>query len=122
MIQEKLRTLRKQKGISQEQLAKILHTDTSNYSRKERGTIRIRNEEWKKLANVLGVSVDDIKEVAEKCYIKDKNSIFYDNLENYNQYYSIPHSIIENLQDYINILREENKQLKEQLNSLKDNN
>ena len=36
MVQEKLRNLRKQKGISQEKMAKILSTDPSNYSRKER--------------------------------------------------------------------------------------
>lgn len=41
MIYEKLRNIRKQKGISQEKMAKILSTDTSNYSRKERG----RNED-----------------------------------------------------------------------------
>ena len=121
MIQEKLRTLRKQKGISQEQMAKILHTDTSNYSRKERGEIRIHDKEWEKLSEALDVPLEDIKEGIEKFSIKNENSTFNDNSGNYNQYYNIPHSIIENLQDYINILREENKQLKEQLNSLKDN-
>lgn len=45
MIQEKLKNLRKQKGMSQEKMAKILSTDTSNYSRKERGETRIHDEE-----------------------------------------------------------------------------
>ncbi|WP_228378425.1 helix-turn-helix transcriptional regulator, partial [Chryseobacterium sp. CCH4-E10] len=62
MIQEKLRTLRKQKKMSQETMAKILSTDTSSYSRKENGKSKIHDDEWEKLAKALEVSVDDIKE------------------------------------------------------------
>lgn len=62
MVHEKLRSLRKQKGINQEDMAKILSTDTSSYSRKENGKSKIHDEEWVKLAKVLDVSVDEIKE------------------------------------------------------------
>ena len=120
MIQEKLRTLRKQKGFSQEQMAKLLHTDTSNYSRKERGEIRIHDEEWQKLANALDVPLEEIRENVEKFSIKNENSTFNDNSGNYNQYYNIPNSIIENLQEYISILKEEIKNLKEQNKLLQD--
>lgn len=41
LIQEKLKSFRKEKGISQENVAKILGTDTSNYFCKERGEMRI---------------------------------------------------------------------------------
>lgn len=50
MIQEKLRQVRMEKGLSQEKIAKILSTDTSNYSRKERGKTKIRDDEWEKMA------------------------------------------------------------------------
>lgn len=62
MIYEKLRSIRKQKGISQEKMAKILFTDTSNYSRKERGETKIYNDEWEKIAETLEVPVEEIKE------------------------------------------------------------
>lgn len=58
MIQERLKKLRKQKGISQENMAKILGTDTSNYSRKERGEVKIFDDEWEKIAKTLGVPVE----------------------------------------------------------------
>jgi transcriptional regulator with XRE-family HTH domain len=105
MIQEKLKNLRKQKGMSQEKMAKILATDTSNYSRKERGETRIHDEEWQKIADALEVPIEDIKE--EK------------GIGNYNHYYSTPNSIIENLQDYISLLKKEIENLKEENKSLK---
>ena len=61
MIQTKLKNLRKLKGFSQVQMAKALSTDTSNYSRKERGEVRIHDEEWEKLANALEVPLEEIK-------------------------------------------------------------
>jgi len=61
MIQENLKNLRKQKGISQEKMAKILGTDTSNYSRKERGEVKIFDDEWDKLAKTLEVPLEQIK-------------------------------------------------------------
>ncbi len=45
MMQIKLKNLRKQKGFSQVQLAKAISTDNSNYSRKERGEVRIHDIE-----------------------------------------------------------------------------
>jgi transcriptional regulator with XRE-family HTH domain len=45
MIQEKLRNLRKLKNMSQQEMAKIIGTDASNYSRKERGEVRIFDDE-----------------------------------------------------------------------------
>lgn len=61
MIQEKLRNLRKLKNMSQQEMAKIIGTDASNYSRKERGEVRIFDDEWEKIVSVLGVSAEDLK-------------------------------------------------------------
>lgn len=119
MIQEKLKNLRKQRGMSQEKMAKILSTDTSNYSRKERGETRIHDEEWQKIADALDVSVEDIKEEKGLGVIHNENSTFNDNAGNYNHYYSTPNSIVENLQDYISLLKKEIENLKEENTALK---
>lgn len=105
MIQEKLKNIRKQKGLSQEKMAKILATDTSNYSRKERGETRIHDEEQQKIADALEVPIEDIKE--EKV------------IGNYNLHYSTPNSIIDNLQGYISLLKQEIETLKEENKNLK---
>ncbi|MEJ5103876.1 helix-turn-helix transcriptional regulator [Chryseobacterium sp. MYb328] len=59
---EKLKSLRKQRGYTQEYMSKIISTDVSNYSRKESGDVRIYDDEWEKLAKALDVPVEDIKE------------------------------------------------------------
>ncbi len=119
MVQEKLRNLRKQKGISQEKMAKILSTDPSNYSRKERGEVRIHDEEWQKLAQALEVPVEDIKENESRFSINNDNSTFHDNSGNYNQYFNVPNSIVENLQDYISLLKQKVYELEQEIKSLK---
>ncbi|WP_368407539.1 helix-turn-helix domain-containing protein [Chryseobacterium gilvum] len=120
MIKEKLRNLRKQKGMSQEKMAKILSTDTSNYSRKERGETRMHDEEWEKLAEALNVPVEEIKEENLSGIVHNDNSTFNDNSGNYyNQNFNIPNSIIENLQDYIALLKKEIENLKEEITTLK---
>lgn len=115
MIQEKLRETRKAKGMSQEKMAKLLCTDTSNYSRKERGEVRIQEKEWEKIAKALEVSVEDLKDATDKFSIKNDNPTFSDNSGNYNQYYSFSKSVIKNLQDFIKHLQIENEQLKKKL-------
>lgn len=116
MIQEKLKTIRKQRGISQEKMAKIISTDPSNYSRKERGEIRIHDEEWQKIANALDVPVEEIKNEEVPGIVHNDNSTFNDHSGNYyNQNFTIPNSIIENLQDYISLLKKEIEDLKEEI-------
>jgi transcriptional regulator with XRE-family HTH domain len=121
MVQEKLRNLRKEKGMSQEKMAKILSTDTSSYSRKENGKSKIHDDEWEKLAKALDVSVDDLKDDGNSGIVHNDNSTFNDNSGNYyNQNFNIPNSIIENLQDYINLLKEQNESLKKEVEELKN--
>lgn len=122
MTMEKLRTIRKQKGFTQQQIADIIATDVSNYSRKESGDVRIYDEEWEKLAKALDVSVEDIKE--EKTATVIQNLTFNDSSSNtqsgnYNQYCNIPEYLLENQQEYINLLKEQIKTLKEENEKLK---
>lgn len=119
MIQEKLRVIRKQKGLSQEKMAKILSTDTSNYSRKERGETRIHDDEQQKIADALDVPVEEIKDEKIPGIVHNDNSTLHDQSGSYIHNYNIPNSIIENLQDYISLLKNEVESLKEEIKLLK---
>lgn len=120
MKQEKLRNLRKLKGISQEKMAKILFTDPSNYSRKERGEVRIHEEEWKKIAESLSVPISDIKEEEERV-TSTNNSTFKDTSQ-YQYTQNLNCSIIENLQDYIGFLKQKIGELHEENQVLRSQN
>lgn len=113
LMHEKLRVIRKQKGISQEKIAKVLCTDVSNYSRKERGEIRIQKEEWQKIAKMLGVSVEDIQDTPEKNNMfRSANLNIQEFSENMTSHYNILLSTLSNLQDYISFLKDDRERLK----------
>lgn len=124
MTMEKLRTLRKQKGYTQQQIADLLATDVSNYSRKENGDVKIFDDEWEKLAKILEVSVEDIREekaatVIQNLTFNDSSSNTSNQSGNYNQYCNIPEYLLDNQQEYINLLKEQIKALKEENEKLK---
>ncbi|WP_047431799.1 helix-turn-helix domain-containing protein [Chryseobacterium vietnamense] len=124
MTMEKLRTLRKQKGYTQQQIADLLATDVSNYSRKESGDVKIFDDEWEKLAKALDVSVEDIREektatVIQNLTFNDSSSNTSNQSGNYNQYCNIPEYLLENQQEYINLLKEQIKALKEENEKMK---
>lgn len=112
MTMEKLRTIRKQRGFTQQQIADIIATDVSNYSRKESGDVKIFDDEWEKIAKALDVSVEDIKE--ERTAQNNQNTTlndsasFNDNASiNYNQFCNIPNYLLESQQEYIKLLKEQ---------------
>ena len=115
MVQEKLKILRKQRGLSQEKMAKILSTDPSNYSRKERGEIGIHDEEWQKLADALEVSVKDIKNNETKFSFQSFNDYPKRNIT----FSNIPDFFLEIQKKYIEKLEKENYDLLEQIKLLK---
>jgi len=121
MIQEKLKTIRKQKGKSQVQLAKILSTDTSNYSRKERGEVRIHDDEWEKLAAALDVPVEDLKEKETKFSLQFDNSTFHDHSGSNITYSNVPDFFLETQKKYIEKLEQEIQSLKLENQLLKEN-
>lgn len=118
MVKEKLKRARTEKGFSQQDVAKYLNINQTGYSRRENGSIPVTDEEWERIAKLLSVEVEDIKE-------DDKESIhqnFENNNGNYigsnNIYCNIPEFILENQQDYINTLKEEIKALKEKIKDI----
>lgn len=117
MQKEKLARIRKAKGYTQKEIAEILATDVSNYSRKENGTVKIYKEEWNKIAQFLEVPLEQIYEDEDNSVIV-QNPVFNDspgstagiNVNNFNNDLSI--EVIKNLQDYIKLLNEEIQRLK----------
>lgn len=60
MWHKRLRTLRKQKGLSQKDMADKLHKSPSAYSRMESGDIKIALEELPAIAGILSCSISDL--------------------------------------------------------------
>lgn len=123
MQKEKLRVIRKQKGYTQQQIADIIATDVSNYSRKESGDVRIVKDEWDKIARFLDVTVEDIYEEEEaKVVVNYDHPVFNDSSSGngtMTQFHNISASIIQSFQDYIALLKQENERLKEELKTPK---
>ena len=114
VIKNKLITARKEKNMTQNEMAELLCVSQSQYHRRERGEICISDEEWERMAKFLGKKVEDIKE--EDCitniYNFDNNS--GNNPASNNYFYNIPEFLMNNQQDYIEMLKEEIKRLKEE--------
>ncbi|MEJ5049458.1 helix-turn-helix transcriptional regulator [Chryseobacterium culicis] len=123
MQKEKLRNVRKRKGITQQQVADIIATDVSNYSRKESGDVKIFNDEWEKIARFLEVPVEEIFEEEEAKQINHFDNITessgFGNNINGNLYCNVPEFLLESQRDYIEILKKENQRLQEELDALK---
>ncbi|MDR3022928.1 helix-turn-helix transcriptional regulator [Chryseobacterium sp.] len=123
MQKEKLRTVRKMKGFTQQQMADVIPTDVSNYSRKESGAVSITQTEWSKIAKFLEVPIEEIYE-EEEAKIIIENPVFNDspganvgnsdfsanNVGYINNELSI--EIIKTMQEYIGLLKEEIERLK----------
>lgn len=122
MQKEKLRDVRKRKGFTQQQIADIIATDVSNYSRKESGDVSIRKEEWEKIARFLEVPVEEIYQEEETKQINhfDSNTIG-NNIGNVsgNYYCNVPEFLLESQRELIEILKKENQRLEEELKKYK---
>lgn len=119
MQKEKLRTVRKRKGYTQQEIADVIATDVSNYSRKESGNVRIIRAEWEKIARFLDVPVEEIYEEDEATIIIE-NPVFNDspganfgnNATSTNISNELSIEVIKSLQEYIGLLKEEIIKLK----------
>lgn len=119
MIKNKLIKARKAKEHTQESMAKILHMTQSQYQRREKGEIKISDEEWSRMAKALDTSVEDIKEddIPNQVINNfDNNEGSYFGSNNY--FYNIPEFLLENQQEYINLLKQEIQELKERIKTL----
>jgi transcriptional regulator with XRE-family HTH domain len=115
MEKHKLKHVRISKGVTQQQLADQLHTDISNYCRKENGYVGITKQEWQKLASILQVPESEIYQENETSL----NNTFFDNSGINNQNLGVSAVVMEHLLDYISFLKEENSRLKHELEKLK---
>jgi len=113
MEKQKLVQARKQKGITQRELAELLCMGVSNYSRKEKGILSMRNEEWEKLAQHLGIPIEKIYEEEQQRFIICKDQAVGIGVNNgTNNVYTIPEFILDSQRKYIQKLEEEIKILK----------
>ena len=107
---------RLKKGFTQQEMADITCMDVSNYNRKEKGTVKVRNDEWEKLSKALDVSIEEIYESEESHFF-----VFKDNSTgNYlgtNNNYSIPEYFLEMQRKYIGKLEQEIETLKANFNN-----
>ena len=79
--------------------------DVSNYSRRENGTIKISNNEWKKIAEILDVSINEIYESDESA----------DNHLGNNNIYFVPEYFLDIQRKYINTLEKEIENLRKKI-------
>ncbi|KFF21564.1 helix-turn-helix transcriptional regulator [Chryseobacterium sp. JM1] len=123
MQKEKLRDVRKRKGLTQQQIADVLATDVSNYSRKESGDVAIRKEEWEKIAHFLEVPLEEIYQEEEAKQINHFDNItsstsFGNNISG-NYYCNVPEFLLESQRELIELLKKENLRLEEELKKYK---
>ncbi|MCJ7934504.1 MAG: helix-turn-helix transcriptional regulator [Chryseobacterium sp.] len=119
MIKNKLIKVRKEKEYTQESMAKILHMTQSQYQRREKGEIKISDEEWERMAKALDTSIDSIKEEDSSSQVInnfDNNEGSYFGSNNY--FYNIPDFLLQNQQEYINLLKKEIHELTERIKIL----
>ena len=78
-IGENIKKIRKDKGLQQKQVALEIGLDQSNYNKIENGKREPSVEVLNKLANLFGVTVDDIlnpdKELPKEVTVEDKTTL-----------------------------------------------
>lgn len=95
MTYEKLISVRKIKGFTQEKLAKYIAMEQTTLSRKERGLSPISDEEWQRIASALQVPLEEIKETLNDPS-QNVNCTFTDQSVGI-QYVTIPTEILDKL-------------------------
>lgn len=108
-----LKEIRKNKGITQKQMALNMAMEQTTYSRKENGKSPITNEEFEKLAKLLDTDIEEIKKEIPPS-TKNENCTFNDNSIGIN-YVNIPQDLLDTVLKYNRKLEEEVLHLKQQL-------
>lgn len=116
MVMQKLINKRKEKGLSQEEVASLLGMEQSTYSRKENGHTSIHPDEWEKLAKILDTSIDEIFEPRNGVYIvNNDNASGHYYSKDQHIHYKIPEHVLDTMKKYIEKLEQENKEMKGRL-------
>lgn len=108
-----LKEIRKNKGITQKQMALNMAMEQTTYSRKENGKSPITNEEFEKLAKLLDTDIEEIKKEIPPS-TKNENCTFNDNSIGIN-YVNIPQDLLDTVLKYNRKLEEEVLHLKQQI-------
>lgn len=119
MLKDKLIKTRKEKKFSQHDLAKHLNISQTQYLRKEKGDIKISDEEWERIANLMDVEVDEIKQNDDGRVFNNFENITKSYIGNNNTYF-VPEFLLENQKDYIELLKKEITQLREKISKLEN--
>lgn len=87
MKKQKLIQIRKEKKISQADIATFLKISQTQYQKREAGKIKISDEEWKRIAKLLEVEFDeifekDIEQVHEKSLLKEELNFLKEKIKN----------------------------------------
>lgn len=109
MMKNKLIQLRKSQKFSQQDIAEYLKISQAHYQRKETGKIYIKEEEWSKLAKLLNVGIEDIRE--KNGVLQNVNEVDKRN----NNYLNIPEFLLDNEKEYVATLKNEINVLKQRL-------
>ncbi|SEW32262.1 Helix-turn-helix [Chryseobacterium wanjuense] len=119
MVKEKLIRARKEKKFSQQDIAEHLNISQTQYLRKEKGEIEIKDEEWERIAKLLDVEIEDIKE-EDNINHKFENitDITNSNIGSNNVYYNVPEYLLKTQQEYIELLKKEIENLKSRIAEL----
>ena len=111
MKKTKLINARKQKGLSVKEVADLMKMEDYSYRRRENGKVKISNEEWVRLAEILEVKFEDIFE--------SENITFAESQDQPSNVYTVPEHLLENQREYIATLKAEISNLKAEIQSLK---
>nr|WP_315186017.1 helix-turn-helix transcriptional regulator [uncultured Flavobacterium sp.] len=123
MKHEKLILARKSRGFTQDQMAQKIAMEQTTYSRKEIGKSSITEEEWKKIAKVLEVPMEEIKDSKITNSIKNENCTFHEGSVAGVQYVNLPQNVFDIIIKYNLKLEENNFLIKQDVSQLKlDNN
>ena len=120
MIKNKLIRARKEKKFSQQDVAEFLSISQTQYLRKEKGEIGITEQEWDKIAKLLNVEVEEIKEEENKNISQHIENVTGSYIGSNNNYCNVPKFLLENQKEYIELLKKEIESLKVKLSLLEN--
>jgi transcriptional regulator with XRE-family HTH domain len=106
MVKTKLIQKRNEKGFTQNDLAEYLGISQTQYSRKEKGEIEIKDNELERIAKLLETDVEDIKEDEQKNITNYFENSTYNGSMSGNYYCNVPEFLLENQREYIEMLKE----------------
>lgn len=125
MIKEKLVKARHNKKFSQEDMSQYLNISQTQYSRKENGMVSVSHEEWERIAKLLDVSVEEIKEDNEKNIAQHFENVTGSYTGSYirsnNNYCNVPEFLLTTQQKYVDFLEEKITKLENRIQELEGN-